>query len=266
MLIPELAADPPRATRYRALARTGIAARLGLIGHDTLPLTAADTAPPGMSEAFAGYLGFVRAAADRVSCNSSTTAASFDGVVTLARSQGLQGPIVTAHLLPVEVPEAAPDDQEHEAGRPPLVLVVGSHEPADHVAVLLAAERLWRAGLAFRLTFIGGNGWRAERFHAVVDQLRRAGRPVEVLLDQTEDALFAAYRQARFTVFPSIAEGFGLPIVESLLSGTPVITSSYGTWPRWPRPVTAWPWTPGPGRAPSEPCGPTAPRARRWPS
>ena len=112
----------------------------------------------------------------------------------------------------------------------PLVLVVGSHEPRkNHVMVLVAAERLWRSGLAFRLTFIGGNGWRAERFHAVVDELRAAGRPVEVLLDQPEDALFAAYRLARFSVFPSVAEGFGLPIVESLLSGTPVITSRYGS-------------------------------------
>ena len=187
-----------------------------------------------MSEAFAGYLSVVKRA-DRVSCNSATTAASFEGLAALARSQGLPGPAVTAHLLPVEVPEISPDALRR-AGTLlvpdglPLVLVVGSHEPRkNHVTVLVAAERLWRSGLAFRLTFIGGNGWRAERFHAVVDQLRGAGRPVQVLLDQPEDALFAAYRLARFCVFPSIAEGFGLPIVESLLSGTPVITSGYGS-------------------------------------
>jgi glycosyltransferase involved in cell wall biosynthesis len=45
----------------------------------------------------------------------------------------------------------------------------------------------------------------------------------------TEAELWAAYRLARFTVFPSLLEGYGLPIRESLASGTPVITSSYGS-------------------------------------
>ena len=111
-----------------------------------------------------------------------------------------------------------------------MVLVVGSHEPRkNHMPVVLAAERLWREGRHFRLVFLGGHGWHAERFHEMAEQLRQAGRHLDVLRDQPEDVLFAAYRLARFTVFPSLAEGFGLPIVEALLSGTPVITSNYGS-------------------------------------
>ena len=41
--------------------------------------------------------------------------------------------------------------------------------------------------------------------------------------------LWAAYTLARCTVFPSLDEGFGLPIAESLACGTPVITSNYGS-------------------------------------
>ena len=233
VLIPELSAEPDRTARYRALARAGITSRIGMIGHDTIPLTATDTVTPGMSDSFAGYLGFVKYV-DRISCNSATTAESFVGYREMVQSQGLAGPEVTPHLLPAEVPP--PDEVAIHATRDllalddlPVVLAVGSHEPRkNHVPVLHAAEHLWRAGIPFHLVFIGGSGWRSDRFHHLVDRLREAGRPVQVLRNQPEDVLFAAYRLARFMVFPSLAEGFGLPIVEALLSGTPVITSNYG--------------------------------------
>lgn len=41
--------------------------------------------------------------------------------------------------------------------------------------------------------------------------------------------MWEAYAGARFTVFPSLHEGYGLPVAESLAYGTPVITSSYGS-------------------------------------
>jgi glycosyltransferase involved in cell wall biosynthesis len=41
--------------------------------------------------------------------------------------------------------------------------------------------------------------------------------------------LWAAYEIASFTVFPSLNEGFGLPVAESLATGTPVITAGYGS-------------------------------------
>ena len=41
--------------------------------------------------------------------------------------------------------------------------------------------------------------------------------------------LHNAYSRARFTVFPSLHEGFGLPVAESLEHGTPVITTNYGS-------------------------------------
>jgi glycosyltransferase involved in cell wall biosynthesis len=44
-----------------------------------------------------------------------------------------------------------------------------------------------------------------------------------------DEDLWNAYRTARFTVFPSLHEGFGLPVAESLAVGTPAITSSFGS-------------------------------------
>src|SRR5205085_1195336 len=59
--------------------------------------------------------------------------------------------------------------------------------------------------------------------------LRAAHRPVEAISAATDALLFGGYRVARFTVFPSINEGFGLPVAESLACGTPVITSNFGS-------------------------------------
>ena len=108
------------------------------------------------------------------------------------------------------------------------MLVVGSHEPRkNHLAILHSAERLWREGCEFTLTFIGGSGW-GEDFPRAVARLLAAGRTVDVKRAVTDAELMRAYDTASFTVFPSLHEGFGLPVVESLTHGTPVITSKFG--------------------------------------
>jgi glycosyltransferase involved in cell wall biosynthesis len=157
----------------------------------------------------------------------------------MVRAQGLPGPAVAAHPLPTERPFlgcAALTRARRRLARArgsaegPIVAVVGSHEPRkNHVSVLIAAEQLWRAGRRFRLLFIGAAGWRGERFAHLVEALVAAGRPIEVVTSADETTLWAAYRLARFSVFPSLNEGFGLPVVESLVSGTPVITSNVGS-------------------------------------
>jgi glycosyltransferase involved in cell wall biosynthesis len=111
-----------------------------------------------------------------------------------------------------------------------VVLSVGSHEPRkNHLAVLHAAEVLWREGLSFTLAFVGGNSWNSAEFETQVESLRRANRPVQTILGLPDELLWAAYRLAYCTVFVSLHEGFGLPVAESLACGTPVITSDFGS-------------------------------------
>ena len=60
-------------------------------------------------------------------------------------------------------------------------------------------------------------------------ELQRQGRPVDTESRLSDGQLWAAYRLAWCTLFPSFNEGFGLPVAESLGAGTPVITSSFGS-------------------------------------
>jgi glycosyltransferase involved in cell wall biosynthesis len=231
-LLPEVATEPDRTDSLRSLAEHS-SNRLAVIGHDMVPITVPETCDPGMPAAFARTIAAVRYA----SCVATVSEASTNEYRCWARmlpSIGLPGPRIDTCLLPTEVVKTSGSDMAAAAerllvGGLPMVLVVGSHEPRkNHLAVLHAAELLWRDGLRFSLTFIGGNAWNSDAFRATVESLQASGRPVETISSASDALLWSGYRLARFTVFPSFSEGFGLPVVESIMSGTPVITSNFG--------------------------------------
>jgi glycosyltransferase involved in cell wall biosynthesis len=198
------------------------------IGYDAIPVVSADMRPVSEPNQFVGYLTVIKHSR-RVAGISSSAAAEFRGFADAVRAQGIAGPDVTEVMLAAEVPK----DSSHPMDATPQVpnlLCVGSHElHKNHLAVLHAAELLWREGLNFRLTFVGGPGWDTSEFDARLTALIEGGRPVTNLGSVTDDELWSLYRRATFTVFPSIHEGFGLPVAESLACGTPAVTTRYGS-------------------------------------
>ena len=232
-VLPELAAEVTRTTFLQALAQYSTNT-LNLIGYDLVPVTTAETSHIGLIPGFSRNLAAARYARIVVPI-SAGAAGEYRGWRDMLAGTGLPGPEIVEVLLPAQAPienEAATARARDRLtlGSMPMVLVVGSHEPRkNHVAVLHAAELLWREGLAFSLTFIGGNSWNSEAFTDNLARLKSAGRPVEAISAADDDLLFGGYRSARFTVFPSLNEGFGLPVTESLSCGTPVITSRYGS-------------------------------------
>jgi FkbM family methyltransferase len=234
VILPELAGEPLRTDRYRALLRSGVSRGLSAIGYDLIPITLKETVADGMSEVFADYLGVLKYG-ERIAAISESSAREFTGWAASLSGQGLTGPLVVGYPLPTEVP--ALDVSVIDRTRTelcldalPMVLVVGSHEPRkNHSTVLLAAEHLWREGMAFHLVFIGGSAWKSDWFDERVSVLRETGRPVQVIRRASEEALWATCHLARFSVFPSFAEGFGLPVAESLACGTPALTSDFGS-------------------------------------
>ncbi|WP_127792909.1 glycosyltransferase [Agromyces sp. LHK192] len=202
--------------------------RVGLVGYDAIPVVSADMLPALETERYVRYLTVVKHAA-RVAGISDAATAEFAGFGRTLSTQGLSAPETVSIVLPVDAPDhpIVAADATAEA----LVLCVGSQEPRkNQLSVLHAAEVLWREGLQFSLTFIGGGSlWFTRDFDRRIARLRRAGRRIEVLRGVNDAVLLDAYSRARLSVFPSLHEGYGLPVAESLSYQTPVITSSYGS-------------------------------------
>lgn len=197
------------------------------IGYDCIPIVSADMVPLVEPNRFVRYLTVVKYLRRLAGISISATV-EFGGFTRMLATQGLPGPDVIECALPVDAAADA-DVETVPSGESPLVLCVGSFEPRkNQLALLYAAEVLWRAGLRFRLLFVGGGGWGTE-FPAMVRRLARAGRLVSTATAIDEAELRGAYREARFTVFTSVHEGYGLPAAESLSLGTPVVTTEYGS-------------------------------------
>jgi len=220
------------------------------IAYDMIPAVSAITVPPEETERFLAYLTFVKHS-HRLVCISEATAVEFRGFVSALSSQGLVGPAITTVSLPVAPPDANRDiaatqagasagmaaadhvvteRKARAAGTTPLVLCVGSVEPRkNQMAVLAASERLWAKGLRFRLQFIGGGSApQVHRLERALRQARRRGNDAVLRQGIDDVQLATAYKSAMVTVFPSLHEGYGLPVAESLAYGVPVITSNFG--------------------------------------
>ena len=175
-------------------------------------------------------------ASSRISAISETAAREVRGLSEAAPGFGLPTPEVKAQLLPAVPPPSSGHELPAKlaefvsANDGPLIVSVSRIEPRkNQITLLRAAAALWAEGLEFKLLFIGWNSTKASAFNAEVKRLQEDGRTVDLISRADEDLLWGAYRTALFSVFISLAEGYGLPAAESLSVGTPVVLSNFGS-------------------------------------
>jgi glycosyltransferase involved in cell wall biosynthesis len=114
----------------------------------------------------------------------------------------------------------------------PYFLVVGSIEPRKNLASALIAFKALREirRIDYQFVVAGGKGWENESFYQLLKKLN-----IDNSLILTgyipEGDLPGLYQGAEVFVYPSFYEGFGLPVLEAMASGTPVITSNTSSLP-----------------------------------
>lgn len=193
--------------------------------HDAIALRYPELTPPATVARMPAYLRelaqFDGVAA--ISEDSARTLREFWQWLGLANPPPVQAIPLGLEPVPRAIAPAA-------NGAAPRVLCVSTIEGRkNHRALLDAAEALWRAGGRFELELIGMP--RADTGAAALARIRElqaAGRPLHYHGVVNEAALHAAYARAAFTVYPSLMEGFGLPVFESLQHGRPCVCLGHG--------------------------------------
>lgn len=120
--------------------------------------------------------------------------------------------------------------QHYKLGEKPFVLSVGTLQPRkNHATLIKAFEQAFRDS-EYNLVLAGGRGWSYEEVHALV---RSRGLQHRVLFPGfvADEDLSALYSSADVMTFPSLYEGFGLPVLEAMACGVPVLASNTSCLP-----------------------------------
>jgi glycosyltransferase involved in cell wall biosynthesis len=119
-------------------------------------------------------------------------------------------------------------------GDAPFVLAVGTLQPRKNYVRLIQAfaaiSNLQPLTSNLHLVIAGGKGWRYDAIFAEVEKLGLRDRVLFPGFVADAD-LPALYSAARVLAYPSIYEGFGLPMLEAMACGTPVVTSTASCMP-----------------------------------
>jgi len=135
----------------------------------------------------------------------------------------------TDAIQPIVGEDVAAFQQRNEITRP-YVLCVGTLEPRKNLGRLLRAFADIAGEVPHQLVLVGPEGWLNEEMHATLAELQLGDRVR--LTGFVDDAdLGAWYSGADLFAFPSLYEGFGLPPLEAMRCGAPVVTSHVSSLP-----------------------------------
>lgn len=229
---------------YRAKREFGL--RVTLICYDAIPVLLPQLFVDVLSrERFGSYLAELAWCADHVLCISECTRRDFERVM---REMG--APVPPTHVIRLGDEIRAPRSEEPPAGfdvdgRPFVLYVSTIERRKNHEVLYRAWARMREQGVVpHRLVFVGMRGWGV---NDLMNDLRLDPRVREdiVVLDRVGDPQLAwLYHHAAFTVFPSLYEGWGLPVVESLGWGKFCLASSAASLPEaggdWVEYIDPW--------------------------
>ena len=208
--------------------------RIVTVVYDLVPLLHSNVVHVGMIEVFERWFRRALVESHGIVCISRAVA---DDVVAYIRDRALPHRdglrIGWWHLgsdLPiskgdyVRPPRAALEDFWDRPG--PVFLMIGTIEPRKrHEVALDAIEKLWARGSMARLLIMGREGWNIAE---LTDRLRKhpeMGRKLLWVEEPSDSELTRGYAAATSLLFPSVYEGYGLPVVEAARAGLGAICS-----------------------------------------
>ncbi|MBU3698004.1 glycosyltransferase family 1 protein [Dechloromonas sp.] len=195
--------------------------------HDLIPISHPEYCRPGEADKHHRRLDTMLATGCGLIVNSQATKG--DLVAYAENFKRDLPPVVVAPLAPGRLPDpgySPPLDR-------PYFLVLGTVEPRKNHLLLL---HLWRQLVAQHgasaptLVVIGQRGWECEQVVDLLERCEALKHHVIELPRCSDQTLSTWLRHARALLFPSFVEGFGMPLVESLAHGVPVVASDLGVF------------------------------------
>ena len=202
-----------------------------VVVNDLIPITHPDLAPEGspilmnkwlrrVTPHASAMLGISRCVADELRTHLSEIApGAVPRVDYFYLGAGLD-------QVPRETSVASEIERACSAPGATVYLTVGTLEPRkNHARILDVFDLLWARGVDTRLLIFGRLGWRSDKLARRICAHRELGRRLFWFREGSDAELEYAYRHATALIFASRCEGFGLPLVEAMQYGLPVLAS-----------------------------------------
>jgi glycosyltransferase involved in cell wall biosynthesis len=202
--------------------------------YDVIPITFPHLMPSGYSTFLAEYFGELVWVADHTMCISDATRRDWLGFCKTLGIQNIPADVFSlgsdlpAHEEPSKT--GLPDQLEGKR----FALFVSTIEPRKNHRLLYEAwDRCIRSQMVDperdRLVFVGRRGWQIDDLVREISTNPATLDTILILNEASDDLLHLLYQRCAFVLFPSIYEGFGLPVAEALSYGKPCITSDAGS-------------------------------------
>lgn len=227
ILIPELMTSTELENVFSFVRKHGLKA--AVVFHDALPVQFPELVSKRYREDHERYMRAI-AQADCILPVSEYSKACY---LDWAKGSGVDVPQIEVCLNGVQFREKSVEMDVRrlpEGVRDHFALCVSTMEPRkNHLKLLEAWRNLLAEGEALPQLVLVGNTYSGfEELAESVNRICKEERGIVWLKGVSDEDLETLYARCCFTVFPSIAEGFGLPILESLWYGTPCLCASFG--------------------------------------
>jgi glycosyltransferase involved in cell wall biosynthesis len=196
--------------------------------YDLIPVSHPQFYEPYLVSTFTHWITESVRCVDYYVCISKNTEIALHEFLTQQQGSAPTGHFYLGSDLDLKAARGTPSPRVMKiaAASSPLFLVVGSLEPRKNLGFVLDAfERAWTNSSDAKLVLVGHNTWRVDDLLDRIRQHPLAEQRLFWVSDASDTDLEYLYQKATALIFASIIEGFGLPIVEAMQRGLPVLCS-----------------------------------------
>lgn len=223
--------------------------KLAFVIYDLLPLQHPDWFSAKLVRAFRRWIKSVAILADQVFCISHPVKQDFDDF--MQSRYGLQPGTISANVFPLgaDIQASQPStglpegfaEKLNSIGRGKAALMVGTIEPRKGYGQILDAfEHLWVRGRTHKLVFVGRPGWMTESLQHRITANTHLGDRLFWFDNASDEALNTLYENCAGVIVASYAEGYGLPLLEALGHGKPVLARDLAVFRQFQTPLVSY--------------------------